>query len=193
MKCDKCNNEANFEIHFIGNEKKTISLCKDCYSKYISDLIPNEDFGDDNFKYFQDILSDLIGSIINNKINKQENTENSEKMEKSTDDSEKVCSNCGTSLSDIIANGKFGCSQCYEDFKDKVGEILIQTQGSEKHNGKIPEEYKGIILIREKIEEKEEELKNLIVNEDYETAAIIRDEIKDLKMDLEKTNGEIDG
>ncbi|QQK08091.1 hypothetical protein [Miniphocaeibacter halophilus] len=189
MKCDKCNNDANFEIHFIdNNNKKTIRLCKDCYFKYISDIMPNMDLGEGDFKYFQEILSDLIGSIINTKSGKENKTE-----EDTTTKGEKKCSNCGTSLSEIISKGKFGCSQCYEDFKDEVKEILNQTQGDSKHKGKIPERYEGLIKIRDKIEEKEEILKDLIVNEDYENAAKIRDEIKELKIDLSEIDGEVNG
>lgn len=193
MKCDKCNNEANFEIHFIGNENKTISLCKDCYAKYIGSLMPNGKSGNDDFKYFQEILTDLIGSILNTKMEQSKDLVQQGKNNENLDNSDKKCSNCGTSLSEIITSGKFGCSQCYEDFKEEVGDILIKNQGAKEHKGKVPEEYKAVVLIKEEIEEKEEKLKNLIVNEDYETAAIIRDEIKKLKLNLENSNGDIDG
>lgn len=185
MKCDKCNNEANFEIHFIDNEnKKTIHLCKDCYTKNISEFMPKLNLEGENFKYFQEILSDLIGTIISSNVKK-----NLEEGKTSSDDI-KICSNCGTSLEEIISKGKFGCSQCYEDFKDEVTEILLQTQGDMKHKGKVPERYEGIITLEGEIEAKEEILKDLIVSEDYEKAALVRDEIKSLKKDLEKISGE---
>ncbi|WP_100064938.1 UvrB/UvrC motif-containing protein [Miniphocaeibacter massiliensis] len=200
MKCDKCNNEANFEMHLIGNNgKKTVRLCKDCYMKYMEDFSGFGEIGEENFKHFQDILSDLIGSILDKNIglgfdkvvnsngNSKEDTKLTEQKDK------KICSNCGVSLSEIIKTGKLGCSQCYEDFKSEIGEILNQTQGILEHKGKVPEKYEGLIIIKKEIEKKEEELKDSIMNEDYEKAALIRDEIKELKTNLDDVDGQING
>ena len=196
MKCDKCDNEANFEIHLIGGSgKKTIRLCKDCYMNYMNDFIPSGELGDENFKYFQDILSDLIGSILDKKTDFNINTVDNPSASILEDDikEDKKCSSCGISLSEIVKTGKLGCSQCYEDFKSEVGEILVQTQGASEHKGKVPEKYEGLIIIKNEIEKKEEKLKDLIVNEDYEGAALIRDEIKGLRINLEKVDGELNG
>ncbi len=192
MRCDKCDNEANFEVHLIGGSgKKTVKLCKDCYMNYMKEFLPDGEFEEENFKYFQDILSELIGSIIDKNLDIKKIDNKIKENAKNKESNNKICSNCGMSVSEIIRTGKIGCSQCYEDFKTQITEILNQTQGSSEHRGKVPKKYEGLIIVRNKIDKKEEELKNLITSEDYENAALIRDEIKELKLDLKKIDGEI--
>ena len=192
MRCDKCDNEANFEIHLIGGSgKKTVRLCKDCYMNYMNEFLPDGEFGEENFKYFQDILSDLIGSIIDKNLDISKIEDEIKEKSETEKNSDKRCSNCGMSLPEIVKSGKIGCSQCYEDFESEVGKILTQTQGKSEHKGKVPKKYEGLIVVRNKIEKKEEELQELITSEDYENAALIRDEIKELKIDLENINGKI--
>jgi protein arginine kinase activator len=82
--------------------------------------------------------------------------------------------------------GKFGCSNCYSIFSNKIDNILKKINGSNRYLGdkKISEyidrsENKNIK--NEEIEKLKKELKILIRKEEYEKAAIIRDKIKEIE------------
>lgn len=97
------------------------------------------------------------------------------------------CEKCGNCFDDIIKSGKVGCADCYEKFYSKLLPSIQRIHGKAVHSGKVPVTGpKEIIKPKEKTaEEKIEELQtqmNKAVNEqNFEQAAIIRDEIKKLK------------
>lgn len=115
-----------------------------------------------------------------------------------------VCPTCGTAYEDFVEASRFGCADCYSVFGPLLGENIRHLQGSEKHVGKRP----GYIL-RANIERNEENssvpngsenrelirsltkeeqirllqtrLKDALRREDYNEAAVLRDEIRSLK------------
>ncbi len=48
----------------------------------------------------------------------------------------RVCS-CGTTERDVLNSGKFGCSECYNLFRD-IAENYVNTRGYLTHKGKKP-------------------------------------------------------
>ncbi len=201
MKCDRCNQESNFEIHFYDGEKhRVVNLCKDCYSKYVTELFPGakEEFDLSKLTEFLDsekaqTIKDLLSEALNIKINfdivgsTQDERENYDIG--SRDDKDR-CPNCHKSLDDILADGKLGCSECFTTFKNRLGkdflENMYNNSAAKGEESKTVEEKPEIKILINKIEKKEEALKNSIVEEDFEEAAVIRDEINRLKTDLEK-------
>ncbi|WP_300411113.1 UvrB/UvrC motif-containing protein [Lagierella sp.] len=206
MKCDRCNQESNFEIHFYDGEKhRVMNLCKDCYSKYVTELFPGakEEFDLSKLTEFLDsdkgqTIKDLLSEALNIKINfdvvgsTQDERGNYNIGER--DDKDR-CPNCHKSLDEILADGKLGCSECFTTFKDRLGKEFLEkmysnspSKGEDKSDitEEKPEKNSEIKILINKIEKKEEALKNSIVEEDFEEAAVIRDEINKLKTDLEK-------
>lgn len=75
--------------------------------------------------------------------------------------------------------GRFGCPNCYETFKDRLQSILKRLHGGNvEHKGKVPERVGGHILIKKEIGKLRETLKDLIIQEEFEKAAEVRDEIR---------------
>lgn len=188
MKCDKCNNESTFEIHFYDGEKhRVMNLCRDCYSKYMNEIFPQDENGID-FSKFKDFIksdegqaiTDLLKEALNVKINFDiMNMKNKEEEQKKLD----KCPNCFKTLDDIIEDKKFGCSECYTTFKDRLDDefLMNMTNGSKDNE----DENVEIKILVNKIEKKEEALKDSIKKEDFEEACELRDEINKLKSDLE--------
>lgn len=188
MKCDKCNNESTFEIHFYDGEKhRVMNLCKDCYSKYMNEIFPQDENGID-FSKFKDFIksdegqaiTDLLKEALNVKINFDiMNMKNNREEQKILD----KCPNCFKTLEDIIEDKKFGCSECYTTFKDRLDDEFLKNManGSEANE----DENVEIKILVNKIEKKEEALKDSIEKEDFEGACELRDEINKLKSDLE--------
>ena len=102
-----------------------------------------------------------------------------------------TCANCGTSLDAIRMGRPLGCPQCYEVFADviisellkanKVSHHLTSNKKTQPlHIGKAPGETAEIsptlrlIALNEALDE-------MLVREDYEQAALLRDQIEALK------------
>lgn len=95
------------------------------------------------------------------------------------------CTNCHMSFNDFRRVGKFGCAHCYESFKLMLDPIFSRIHsGSLKHHGKIPKRQGGNLHIQKELEAYRIELKELIEQEEFEQAAVVRDKIK--QMELEK-------
>lgn len=53
----------------------------------------------------------------------------------------RVCQ-CGMTEREILNSGKFGCSECYNVFRD-IAENYVNTRGYLAHKGKAPKVYKS--------------------------------------------------
>lgn len=97
------------------------------------------------------------------------------------------CEKCGNSFDDIIKSGKVGCADCYEKFYSKLLPSIQRIHGKAKHSGKVPvmTEKEAPEVTEKTAEEKIADLQNLmqkaIDEQNFEQAAILRDEIKKMK------------
>ena len=180
MLCQNCNkNKATVKYtQIINDNKKEMMLCEECSQKLgISKMSFNMPIDFSNF--FGEMLSDY---------------ENSDFMPMISKIKELKCDNCNMTYDEFINIGKLGCPECYTAFSDKIDPILRRIHGSDRYLGrKINNKSKlsdKNIEDKEKTKVKKEEtkkqklernLKNAILQERYEDAAKIRDEIKNLK------------
>ena len=100
-----------------------------------------------------------------------------------------VCPTCKLSYRDFISQGVLGCEDCYNVFEPLIEGNIKKIQGNTIHTGKKPlynhmagmtkpqAEYSVI----EEIQILKEKLKEALMEEDYEEAASLRDEIKALR------------
>lgn len=106
-----------------------------------------------------------------------------------------ACGNCGTTLEEIRMGHELGCSNCYDVFAAVLIDDLINSHKISHHlttNKKIMPLHVGrapgevaeisptlrLIALNEALDE-------MLIREDYEQAALLRDQIKTLK---EKSN-----
>ncbi len=92
----------------------------------------------------------------------------------------KRCSCCNYTFDDILKSGKCGCSQCYIDFYEQLLPHIKKSQNSIKHIGKTPKRHLTSDSDKS-LAELQFLLKELISEENYEQAAVIRDKIKKLE------------
>ncbi|MDU6806930.1 MAG: UvrB/UvrC motif-containing protein, partial [Staphylococcus epidermidis] len=98
---------------------------------------------------------------------------------------------CQMTLKDIAHVGKFGCADCYATFKEDIIDIVQRVQGGQfEHVGKTPQTSYKKLAIKKQIEEKSKYLNKLINDQEFEEAAIVRDEIKALKSESEVSHDE---
>ncbi len=155
--CKKVTAVVSIEHAFDGVSKH-IYLCKECAAKV----------GLDSF-------SNNIDISITNILKKEEILKQNELKKNLT------CPTCSRKLSDIILEQKIACVDCFSTFNKEIVDVLKNKKSDLKYTGKIPisatEEFdKAVSVIKLK-----QKLKVAVDNEEYEQAAIFRDELKILE------------
>lgn len=168
MLCEKCKvNDATVHIVKMTNgNKQEMRLCEKCAND-ITDIPFGENFEAIDGFTFQNLLSGLV-DYMNNNAKDKEVKENS-------------CDNCGMTYSEFKKTGLLGCSKCYEVFSNTIKPVVKRVQGDVEHLGKIPTKAGKEIIEKKRLLKLKEELQNAILAEEYEKAAVIRDEIKAFK------------
>lgn len=164
MLCERCGkNEANVKIVQIENDKKTeLHLCHECAKDY-----PGFNLGFD----LENILSSMFQHVtLAGKIGQIKDA--------------KQCTTCGSTLADIQKKGRLGCSACYQVFQDELNPIFRRLHGSISHTGKIPARTYPRARKGRDIEAFRKRLEECIRQENYEQAAVYRDEIRRLEQEL---------
>ncbi|GGG27100.1 UvrB/UvrC motif-containing protein [Paenibacillus abyssi] len=91
------------------------------------------------------------------------------------------CDECGLTYSQFSKIGRFGCSSCYKHFTDRLDPLFKRVHGSTSHVGKIPKRSGGQIQFKREIEQLKLELHQKIEQEEFESAAELRDRIRELE------------
>ena len=184
MLCQKCNkNEASVKYtEIINGEKKEMMLCEEC----------SHELGLDNINFSMPIdFSSFFGGLLDDEYNSKDFVPLFQTVK------ELKCSNCNMTYDDFINQGKLGCEECYNVFSNNLDNILKRLHGDNKHLGRKSNSKSNQSKLESKISKKEikenkedkleklqKDLKKAIVEERYEDAAKIRDEIK--KMNKEE-------
>lgn len=99
------------------------------------------------------------------------------------------CSNCGLSYEKFKEIGRVGCCVCYETFKEQLYPLLRKIHSGLRHTGKFPRnEQLDEQSLELRINDLKQHLDRAIKIEEFESAARIRDEIKELETKINKNN-----
>lgn len=93
----------------------------------------------------------------------------------------KACPVCGMTYNEFSRTGKFGCSECYKTFEGEAERVLRQIHSSSVHSGKIPSKSGAEVKVKRRLNDLRKKLKEAVANEDYETAAKLHSEIKEIE------------
>ncbi|MBP3038115.1 UvrB/UvrC motif-containing protein [Bacillaceae bacterium Marseille-Q3522] len=178
MICQECKKRPA-TLHFtkvINGEKNEIHLCEKCANENSELFILNSSSG------FS--IHNLLAGLLNADIGFSE-------AKKSTFPREAMlrCDHCSMTYQQFVKLSRFGCSHCYESFREQLIPILRRLHsGNSLHHGKIPQRTGGNIHTRKKLEDRKKELKDLVTKEEFEKAASVRDEIRALEKKLAESN-----
>ncbi|MDR1705609.1 MAG: UvrB/UvrC motif-containing protein, partial [Clostridiales bacterium] len=89
-----------------------------------------------------------------------------------------VCARCGLKYEDFRTEGRLGCAECYTAFRPQIDSILKSIHGSGEHLGKISRKAPPEITLKRELGNLRRKLKEAIENEEFETAAQLRDKIR---------------
>lgn len=98
--------------------------------------------------------------------------------------SSQKCQMCGFSQADFKKTGRLGCSECYVTFAEGLTSLLKAMHKGTEHVGKLPERAQRSIALNHRMRALTENLQKAVADENYETAASLRDQIKQLESDL---------
>lgn len=170
MQCTECNKRPA-TLHFtqiINGEKTEVHVCHVCAQQNGYPSSSDEAFS------LHELLTELF-----NVTSKKLDVNNESFFEQFT---ELKCDHCQLSFTDFQRIGKIGCNRCYETFKPRLDSVFRRVHsGNTKHSGKIPKRKGGKLHIKKELEMYREYLKQLINDENFEEAAIVRDRIKQLE------------
>ena len=98
--------------------------------------------------------------------------------------SEKKCPVCGRTYSDFRRTGKFGCGECYNTFRAPAAEVIKSIHSNVIHTGKIPSKSGEKLKKKRAYEELKKQLQEAVKTEDYETAAKLHRQIREMEGEL---------
>ncbi|MBN8246687.1 MAG: UvrB/UvrC motif-containing protein [Verrucomicrobia bacterium] len=159
MQCQFCKkNPAGVHLtQIVDNEVKKVDLCEACAKE--------KGVNDPTIFSIADLLLGLGAS---------------QKMEEATAaaGTEVTCPNCGFTQADFKKTGRLGCARCYEVFAEGLGALLQGMHKGTQHRGKVPPALRRAADHQAALARLEADLKAAIGREDFETAASLRDQIK---------------
>ena len=91
------------------------------------------------------------------------------------------CPDCGMTLEEFRKKGRLGCAKDYEVFSSHIDELLERVHGAKLHVGRRPGISEDELNRMQHVTDLQHKLEIAIREEAYESAARIRDELKDLE------------
>lgn len=162
MLCMVCK-EKEAKVHvtqIVGDKMQKVDLCEDCAGK--------KGVNDPAGFSLADLLLGLGAS---------------QEMEQAGG-AELRCPNCGFTQADFKKAGRLGCPECYSAFAEGLEGLLKTMHKGTRHVGKIPEAHAQSRDIAEKLKSLQKKLDKAITDENFELAALVRDEIKVMREKL---------
>jgi protein arginine kinase activator len=102
----------------------------------------------------------------------------SHEIEQATRGAEVKCPRCGFSQADFKKAGRLGCPECYKTFGEALEGLLKTMHKGTRHVGKVPASLRQSRDLSERLKTLHKRLSKAVEEEDFEEAAILRDEIK---------------
>ena len=96
----------------------------------------------------------------------------------------KKCPVCGFTQADFKKTGRLGCSACYATFAEGLSTLLKAMHKGTEHVGKVPQRAHRAMELSDRMRSLNESLQKAVKEENYETAASLRDQIKQLENKL---------
>jgi protein arginine kinase activator len=91
------------------------------------------------------------------------------------------CPNCGFTQADFKKGGRFGCAECYRTFRDGLESMLKTMHKGIRHTGKVPRHLQRAADVSDQLKQLQKRLEKAVESEDFEQAALLRDEIRQLR------------
>jgi protein arginine kinase activator len=172
MQCQECGIRPA-TLHFtkiVNGDKTEYHLCDAC-AREKGEIIPGTSNG------FS--IHNLISGLLDLDLNHPGHIQGGEPKQLQ-------CRECGMTYAQFSKMGRFGCSACYRYFSARLDPLLRRIHGNTAHVGKIPRRSGGVLHTRKQLEQLKARLAQAVQNEEFEKAAVLRDEIRRLEKETGK-------
>ncbi|RSL29431.1 hypothetical protein D7Z54_31190 [Salibacterium salarium] len=181
MLCQECQTHQA-TLHFtkiINGKKAEMHLCDEC-ARDKGEHIP----GSNSYS-----IHELLSGLLNFD---QLSGNNGFKSSRASAPEQLVCDQCGLTYSQFAKTGRFGCAHCYKAFDVKLDPILKRVHsGNYRHAGKVPKRAGGKMQVQKQIEKLREQLRISIEQEEFEEAAQLRDQVRELEEKMRHGEGDV--
>jgi len=162
MLCQACGQrDATIKLVKVVNGLRTVEyICDQCARE--QNKLP--------FDYNAQSFSQLLAGLFNS------DSVPSPAIEQADEDLK--CSQCGMTWSRFKSDSRVGCATCYTDFRSQLLPLIRRLHGHVEHRGHVPHKLEGTLSRERKIKALKLQLQEALVDERYEDAAEIRDQIK---------------
>lgn len=101
-----------------------------------------------------------------------------------------VCPTCHSTYETFVKQSKFQCADCYTAFADALVPLFEKLHNkNHTHVGKIPKRSGERMIFHRKLANLRQELKHMVAIENFEEAARLRDEIRELEQSSQAEEG----
>ncbi len=196
-KCQICGRPAHlFLTQVVNSEITELSLCETCakdrgFFDPESLAMAEEHFPDAVKKKVDELAREIAEKLKNNEslVNSHPSPHRRARIA-----SLKECSHCRFKLAAVASTGRVGCPECYTSFRHELAKLAKvlhydadatdeitkssspdtpESKETKQHTIKVPVAQRRKIL--------QTQMKKAIIQEDYERAALLRDELKKLE------------
>jgi protein arginine kinase activator len=91
------------------------------------------------------------------------------------------CPGCGFSQADFKKTGRLGCAECYETFSEPLNSLLKAMHKGTTHTGKVPARIARQLERDSTLKILQRDLQKAVAEENYESAAQIRDQLRQME------------
>lgn len=170
--CDECKaKQACYTVSvMMGDQVTQRRLCPDCMARMNMNLSAGN---------VARMISAIMGALAG------QGGEKTPEAPSAADDADSAvaCRRCGTTLAQFTKGGKLGCPGCYNAFRDRLMPMLQQLHGRVEHTGRKPTQDEAAQQRRAAYERLTRQMEAAVAREDYESAAIIRDQLRKLEQE----------
>lgn len=158
VECQHCK-QAKATVHITDTvpEKRELHLCEECAEK--EGVIVKQHHTTNEI--LQKFIKHKAGLVTANDI---------------------ACPKCGTTFREFQVKGQLGCPHDYEVFNKFLAPLIERAhQGATHHVGKVPRTADDVVRRQTGLKRLRHELQEAIDQENYESAARVRDQIEALE------------
>ncbi len=176
MTCDFCKkNIATVHLIRVQNDNvEKVNICSECARSF--SFFTQDDFYKDLSNILSRIFQSEQGTIYEGSLH--------DPLGKIDTHKNRSCPFCGTDLKSIKKKGRMGCPHCYSEFRSILLPIVKDIHTDIEYRGKIPENVPRQVKLEKSISDLRKRLKREIIVENFEEAARIRDEIRQLEKNI---------
>ena len=156
MQCQQCDTPATVHLtEILNGKKREVHLCQACAEK--QELVKQQELN----------LSAILQSVIGQHVGGPTDAL-----------SRLTCPACGVKYMEFKTEGRLGCPQDYEAFREPLLPLLERIHRGTRHQGKTPPNALAHAQRDAELRQLRQQLRQAVETEAYEEAARLRDRIK---------------